>query len=245
MAGLALTTCAVASAGPRQRPPVWEPVPAIEERPAADFVLRPQGPILLGHGAYAVLPDGRYLPIFKEPSGRSAGAFDPVNPWRQEAPFLVTGARRDSAGRAWLRVLVPAKRNGTTGWVPRDRVTLVRERERIVVDLSERTLWHYRSGQLVHRFSVGIGAPGTPTPTGTFYVWAQVPQRNPFGKYGNFVLGLSGWSEAVAGGRMAIHGTADPADGGHRVSFGCVRVFNPEMWLLRHVPLGTPVIIRP
>lgn len=202
-------------------------------------------PILLPNTTYAVLPQGRYLPIFDKPSGRPQGGFDPVNPWRQAAPFLVTDTRRDQGGRAWLRVLVPARRNGTTAWVPMDRVKLVRERERIVVDLSERTLWHFRGGVVAQRFSVGIGAPGTPTPIGTFYVWAHVPQRTPFGPYGSFVLGLSGWSETVANGRMAIHGTADPTDRGHGVSHGCIRVYNPQMLLLRRVPLGTPVTIRP
>ena len=255
IAGLALTTCAQATAAdPSAAPPPRALEAAVVgPRLAADSMDRlrlpiPQpvlGPILHPDVAYAVLPQGRYLPIFDEPSGRRAGGFDPVNPWRQAAPFLVTDVRRDRAGKAWLKVLVPARQNGTTGWVPRNDVKLVQERERIVVDLSQRTLWHFRNGHVVHRFSVAIGAPGTPTPTGIFYVWAHVPQASPFGPYGSFVLGLSGWSETVANGRMAIHGTADPTDRGRGVSHGCIRVYNPQMRLLRHVPMGTPVIIRP
>jgi lipoprotein-anchoring transpeptidase ErfK/SrfK len=83
---------------------------------------------------------------------------------------------------------------------------------------------------------------------GTFYVWAQVPQASPFGPYGVFALGLSGFSPVLkdwpGGGRMAIHGTSDPADQGQMVSHGCVRVYNPDMTLLKHVPMGTPVVIH-
>ena len=59
---------------------------------------------------------------------------------------------------------------------------------------------------------------------------------------------LSGFSnvitEWVGGGRMAIHGTSDPSDRGHDVSYGCVRVYNPQMKDLTDVPLGTPVWIH-
>jgi len=43
---------------------------------------------------------------------------------------------------------------------------------------------------------------------------------------------------------MAIHGTADPSDPGMRVSYGCARVFNPQMNELRGIPMGTTVLIR-
>ena len=162
--------------------------------------------------------------------------------------MLVAGARRDAEGEAWLKVLLPIRPNENAGWVKSEDVRLIPQHERIVVDLSRRTLWHYRDGKLLDRFSVGIGRPETPTATGTFYVWARVPQASPSGPYGTFTLGISGFSEVLktwpGGGRMAIHGTANPADPGKAVSHGCVRVYNPDMLKLRHVPLGTPVIIR-
>jgi lipoprotein-anchoring transpeptidase ErfK/SrfK len=127
-------------------------------------------------------------------------------------------------------------------------VVVHRIRQRIVVDLSARSLTWFRDGHRQDRFPVGIGAAATPTATGTFYVWAQVPQASPFGPYGVFALGLSGFSPVLTdwpgGGRMAIHGTSNPADQGQMVSHGCVRVYNPNMSLLRHVPMGTPVVIH-
>ena len=60
---------------------------------------------------------------------------------------------------------------------------------------------------------------------------------------------MSGFSEVLTslpgGGRMAIHGTADPSDRGQAVSFGCVRVYNRDMDRLQDVPMGTVVVIRP
>ena len=126
-------------------------------------------------------------------------------------------------------------------------VRVHRARQRILVDLSDRVLRYFRRGTLEARYSVGIGAPATPTAVGTFYVWAQVPQASATGPYGVFALGLSGFSPVLkdwpGGGRMAIHGTANAADRGQMVSHGCVRVYNDDMLELRRVPLGTPVVI--
>jgi lipoprotein-anchoring transpeptidase ErfK/SrfK len=94
-----------------------------------------------------------------------------------------------------------------------------------------------------------VGSPTYPTSPGRFFVWALVDYPHPFGPYGSYALGLSGFSDVITdwpgGGRMAIHGTADPTDRGQAVSHGCIRVFNPQLEHLRNVPLGTPVVIRP
>jgi lipoprotein-anchoring transpeptidase ErfK/SrfK len=219
------------------------------------------GPVVLGASGtnVPVLPPGTYvaqallprLDVWRrpDPAAGKTFVFDPVNPVGQELSFLVTDAVRDGTGESWLRILVPVRPNGASGWVQKSDVSLQRVREKIVVDLSDRLLVHTRDGRVVHRFPVGIGTPSTPTAAGRFYVWAQVPQADPSGPYGVFALGLSGFSEVLldwpGGGRMAIHGTSDPSDRGQMVSHGCVRVYNPQMRQLERVPLGTPVIIRP
>ena len=102
------------------------------------------------------------------------------------------------------------------------------------------------------RVTVTIGAASTPTPPGRYFVWARVATGRPAGPYGSFILGLSGFSEEIepwtewpGEPRLAIHGTDDPADAGHAVSNGCVRVLNGLLRALRDVPIGTPVLIRP
>lgn len=174
--------------------------------------------------------------------------FPTINPVGQKLAFLVTGTARDRAGNPWLHVLLPIRPNESAGWVKKTDVRVIPADEKIVVDLSRRTLVHYRGGKPVDKFSVGIGRTQTPTASGTFYVWAQVPQASPSGPYGVFALGLSGFSTVLknwpGGGRMAIHGTSNPADRGQQVSHGCIRVYNADMTKLEKVPLGTPVIIK-
>ena len=174
--------------------------------------------------------------------------FPTRNAFGQPLEFLVAKTARDADGGAWLRILLPIRPDGAAGWVKKSHVIVHEVRQRIIVDLSARTLRYYRNGKLADRFDVGIGRPETPTAKGTFYVWAQVPQASPSGPYGVFALGLSGFSQVITdwpgGGRMAIHGTSNPADRGQMVSHGCVRVLNDDMVGLKHVPMGTPVVIR-
>ena len=128
-----------------------------------------------------------------------------------------------------------------------DRLKVVPLNQRIEIDLSAYTLKRFVDGNLVSRFKVGVGMPYWPTPTGTFYVWAHVPQASPTGPYGAYALGLSAFSDVLTewpgGGRVAIHGTPYKANTGVKVSHGCIRVFNPNVLTLRDVPLGTPVVI--
>lgn len=204
-----------------------------------------------------VLPAGTFVARSRTPSltiwhGPSTAGkpwtFPTRNPVGQTLQFLVAKTARDRNGDPWLRILLPIRPNGAAGWVRMGAVTVRRIHQRIVIDLSDRALRYFRNGQLERNFSVGIGRPQTPTALGTFYVWAQVPQASPTGPYGVFALGISGFSEVLkdwpGGGRMAIHGTANPGDRGQMVSHGCVRVYNDDMVDLRRVPLGTPVVIK-
>jgi lipoprotein-anchoring transpeptidase ErfK/SrfK len=182
------------------------------------------------------------------PSARPTWTFDTRNPVGEQLAMLVTGERTDDAGTDWLRILLPIRPNEADGWVHASDVDLHPVHDKIVVDLSKRSLEHFHDSKLIDRFQVGIGKPQWPTATGTFYVWAHVPQASPIGPYGVYALGLSGFSEVLTdwpdGGRMAIHGTPYASNRGEMVSHGCIRVFNPDMQKLKRVPLGTPVIIR-
>ena len=240
----ALATAAWFAAACSGRPPATSTDPRSAE-------LRPHVAVLSGVSAPALpsvdlvaLGTDRFLLVYDEPGGGSALRFDTTNPWKQRVPMPVTAARRDAAGVVWFRVALPIGAGDESGWVRAADVRAIERSARVVVDLSRRTLLYERDGKAVRRFRVAIGAPTTPTPTGTFYVWAQVPQPSPSGPYGVFALGLSVFSPDIPDERIAIHGTADPADPGLAISNGCIRVYNPEMLKLRRVPLGTPVIVR-
>jgi lipoprotein-anchoring transpeptidase ErfK/SrfK len=171
-----------------------------------------------------------------------------TNDWAQPLWLPVTAGFSDAKGTRWLHVRLPIRPNGSGGWVRRADVRSRRVPDKIVVDLSEHTLRRYVGKELVGHDRVAVGSPGTPTPAGRFFVWAHVGYADPSGPYGVFALGLSGFSDVITdwtgGGRIAIHGTADPSDAGTDVSHGCVRVYNPQMRGLEDVPLGTPVTIR-
>jgi lipoprotein-anchoring transpeptidase ErfK/SrfK len=242
LAGVACTRASATSPSMSPTIPVTSPVAAVAQEPKPDPVLP--------KGTFVARSKTEWLTIWRRPS-EDAGkryAFPTVNPVGQDLQFLIAKTARDDDGNAWLRIMLPIRPNGAAGWVRMGAVTVRKVEQRIVVDLSDKTLRYYRDGHLEHDFSVGIGRPETPTATGTFFVWAQVPQASPSGPYGVFALGLSGFSPVLkdwpGGGRMAIHGTAHPEDRGLMVSHGCVRVYNDDMVDLRRVPLGTPVVIK-
>ena len=228
-------------------PPLVASSPAVSPAsPAAASVLREErlkGPL-------TARPLQQDVEVWRQwaPSREPSMSFDASNPVGEQLAMLVTGRRTDDAGIGWVRVSLPIRPNGSTGWVQAADVELQTMQDRIVVDLSTRSLRHFHGKTLVDRFDVGIGQPQWPTATGTFYIWEHVPQASPTGPYGVFALGLSGFSEVLTdwpgGGRMAIHGTSVAADKGQMVSHGCVRVFNPDMNTLTKLPLGTPVIIQ-
>ena len=243
LAGTACTRAVATTPSPAAPSPSPREVTVLADPPAPDPVLP--------KGTFVARSRALQLTIRREPSiaAHERFALAARNPVGQRLEFLVVKTARDAHGDPWLEILLPVRPNGSAGWVKLADVRVHRVEQRIVVDLSARTLRYFRRGMLVERLSVGIGRPETPTAVGTFYVWAQVPQASASGPYGVFALGLSGFSPVLkdwpGGGRMAIHGTANPGDRGQMVSHGCVRVYNTDMIDLRRVPMGTPVLIKP
>lgn len=167
--------------------------------------------------------------------------------------LLVLGAGTARDGQRWLRVRLPGRPNGSSGWIRRDAVVLRRDAWSIDVSLSARLVRVFRDGRLVRRFHAVIGAPATPTPTGLFAVYEVNAQPDANGFLGPWALQLTAFSavlESYGGGpgRVAIHGRGgaslrDPL--GTARSHGCVRVDNAAVrWLARTIVPGTPVQIR-
>jgi L,D-transpeptidase catalytic domain len=162
------------------------------------------------------------------------------------------GVVSSSRGR-WLAVTEAGVGGNHLVWVDARAGGLryAQTRFELDVDLSERTLTVRRDSAIVRRVSVGIGAFDSPTPTGRFAVTDKLDGRNFSAAYGCCILALSaiqphlpaGWA---GGNRVAIHGTLSPSDFGQAVSAGCVHARDGDLrYLMRVVPLGTPVVIRP
>jgi len=149
----------------------------------------------------------------------------------------------------WVKVALPIRPNGSTGWVKKDAVELRTSTKAITVDLASRKLVLTDNGEPVLTTEVAIGSKQNPTPAGSFFVTDLLDTGNANGAYGPFAFGLSGHSDTLSefgggDGQLGIHGTNEPASIGQSVSHGCVRVPNDIVeQLVGLVPLGTPVTI--
>ena len=122
-----------------------------------------------------------------------------VAEWSRGAQWLmVTGRARDDAGRAWVRVQLPIRPNGTAGWVPRRSLRLTGTRVRFEVHLGSRRLEIWRGSRRVASWPAGIGRPGTPTPVGRYAIQDAVVTANAWrGIYGDFTVALTAHSPTL------------------------------------------------
>lgn len=165
------------------------------------------------------------------------------------SPRVLGVARRRGA---WLGVVATERPNGRLAWVRRDDPGLRTRRVRysLHADLSSRRLVLERDGRVIRRLKVAIGRPGSPTPTGRFAITDKLSGPRFGSYYGCCILALSGKqpnppSGWPGGNRLAIHGTSSPGTIGQAGSAGCLRAGDSGLrFLMRRVPLGTPVFIR-
>lgn len=148
--------------------------------------------------------------------------------------------------RAWYKISIPMRPNGTMGWIPARTASLSPTVAEIDVHRASRTIDLYSHGAHVWHAIIAVGAPGMETPLGHYYVAARfVPYDDPFlGVFGEETSGYSRLTEWPGGGWFGIHGTDMPQLLGQAVSHGCIRVSNLTATKLRqYAPLGTPIVI--
>jgi lipoprotein-anchoring transpeptidase ErfK/SrfK len=160
---------------------------------------------------------------------------------------LVVGRARDRDGVTWVRARLPVL-GRAVGWLPRTALGAYGTvRTRLVVDRRRLRLTLLRDGRAILRAPVGVGAPGNPTPGGSFYVRDRVTAyASP--AYGPIAFGTSARSRTLTdwpgGGFVGIHGTDQPGILPGRVSHGCIRMRNADILrLARLMPVGTPLKI--
>ena len=166
--------------------------------------------------------------------------------------LLVLGARVAANGTTWLRVLLPQRPNGTSGWIDSNLAELTRTPWRIYVSLRARTVSLLRNGRVLDTWNAVIGKPSTPTPPGLYAIYERVPQPSPSDFLGTWALLLTAFSPVLHNfdggpGEVAIHGRGgasllDPL--GSARSHGCIRIDNSVVDLLAaDAAEGTPVQI--
>jgi hypothetical protein len=259
--GFAVALVAAAFLSPRllpsHDPPGRLPTPA-----AASFTGTPAAPLPSALDIRRLVPlsdptaGTRWAPVLHatvartEPTVHSA----PVGPLPTHTPdgttnIVVADGESDSRGTPWVHVSLAVLPNGTKGWVPRSALggwSFVETR--LVIDRARLTPTLFRAGHVVFRARVGIGAPATPTPRGTFYVRDRLTGfTNPM--YGPLAFGTNARSPTLTdwpgGGVVGIHGTDQPNLLPGQVSHGCVRLTNAAILQLGQLmPIGTRVTIE-
>jgi lipoprotein-anchoring transpeptidase ErfK/SrfK len=189
---------------------------------------------------------GAGLTIYAAPDGPAAQTLAPTD--ELGSPLVLLAVAREGG---WFQALLPTRPNGSTGWVRATDVTESAPAYRVEVSTAAHQLQLIRTADhaVVLSTVVGIGAPSTPTPTGQFFVRDLFPTHSSDHPYGPFAFGLSGHSDVLmhfgtGDGRIAIHGTNEPATIGANLSNGCVHVPNDvDLALIPDLSLGTPVTI--
>jgi lipoprotein-anchoring transpeptidase ErfK/SrfK len=225
--------------GPSLAAPDEEPVETPE--PVEEPVPEPPGELIVGIE--------RAVPITVRPGGgRTVGTMPPASRFYGEP--LVAWIQRVSPDGRYGLVSVPYVAGDRQGWM---RLRGLEDDETTIsveADLSEHRIVVRRGDRVLLRAPAATGAPGSPTPTGHFFVTDRVafPGGGALGTYAFGISGIqpnlpAGWA---GGDQLAIHGTNVPTSIGRSVSAGCLRVSERVLDRLRPLlDLGTPVVIHP
>jgi lipoprotein-anchoring transpeptidase ErfK/SrfK len=187
---------------------------------------------------------GRVVAVHRLATGRVAWRLHNPNAVGAPVVFLVVGAR---AG-GWV-VRVPARPNGSRGWVADSAVRIEVDPYALRASLRRHRLTVLRDGRAVASYPIGVGRPSAPTPTGSFYLTELLQPRSVATPYGPFAYGTSAFSSTYSEfeggpGQIGIHGTDDPSSIGRNVSHGCIRMHDSDVAALaRLIPAGTPLTI--
>lgn len=162
--------------------------------------------------------------------------------------YILLESRQDAQGVTWIRLRLPQRPNNVTGWVRRAALGPLRAvRTRLVVSRRTLSITLYDRGKRRFRARVGMGAPGTPTPTGAFWIREKFRVHgSPL--YGTRAMGTAAYSNVLTdwpgGGVIGVHGTSEPGLIPGRPSHGCIRLKNRDIdRLYALTPIGTPLRI--
>jgi hypothetical protein len=207
------------------------------------FANKPARPKRVLHGTFvARVKPGRVVAVRSAPGGPVVARLSSRTEFGSPRTFAVTRAGRG------LRVITTELPNGRTGWLDAPgALSLSRTTVSLELDLSTRILRVRSAGRIVRRLVVGIGAPGTATPSGRFAITDKLRGSDYSAVYGCCILALSGHQTNLprgwtGGDRLAIHGGSTAG----AVSTGCLHAATRDLvYLMRSVPLGAQITIHP
>jgi lipoprotein-anchoring transpeptidase ErfK/SrfK len=163
--------------------------------------------------------------------------------------YVVLSSWVDPQGRPWMKIRLPMRPNGRTGWVSKDALTQTTV-VRTMLDIDRRRLRAtlYERGKVVFTARIGVGKSATPTPVGRFYIREKFKVRGA-PVYGTHAIGTSAYAPTLSdwpgGGVVGLHGTNEPGLIPGRPSHGCIRLRNRDIArLYRLAPRGTPIRVH-
>ena len=197
--------------------------------------------VLLGDHTARTRPDEFARRLEKVPARR------PLTGVRTVLPVIGHATNWD--GRRWLRVRLPGRPSGHTGWIPASQTRSKATPWALVLKLSTRRLTIYEQGRVARRVSVVVGTPSTPTPRGRFFIEEALTM--PAGAHGGpFALATSARSAVLqefegGPGQIALHGTNGLSGAlGSAASHGCIRISTATItWLSRRIGAGIPLTV--
>jgi len=164
--------------------------------------------------------------------------------------YLALASHVDHAGgQVWIKIRIPGRPNGRTGWVRQEQLSNLELVEtQLTIDRRRLRATLRKRGKVIWRSPIGVGAPGTGTPGGKFWIRERLANLGGSPIYGPWAFGTAAYSKLSdwpGGGVVGIHGTNQPELIPGRPSHGCIRVPNPRIRkLARIMPVGTPVRIK-
>lgn len=169
--------------------------------------------------------------------------YTPLSHQRTSVPVL---QRRGN----WLRVRLPGRPNGHTGWIDARKARTWRTPWRVVIRTDSKRLFVFDGSRIARSFPVVVGTSGTPTPRGHFFVEEAIilPSHSPGSPYAFALSARSNVYQEFDGGpgQIAIHGTYGiGGTPGRAESHGCIRATGAVLaWMIHRFGTGTPVDIR-
>lgn len=146
----------------------------------------------------------------------------------------------------WVRVLLPSRPNGSTGWLAADGLDRAVSPYLVRVHLRSMRMELFFEGEPVGEWSVGIGKDSAPTPPGRTFLLGSF--TDDLQDYSPVILPLGTHSSTLdtfggGPGTVAIHTWPTDEVYGTKSSDGCIRVPPDALDKLTEVPLGTLVLI--
>jgi L,D-transpeptidase catalytic domain len=195
----------------------------------------------------AQVPRGGVAVMRDQPGGRVVARL-PARTEFGSPQALAVLERKDG----WLGVSTPALPNDRLGWIDpgADRLGYRRTLLELRADLSRRTLSALSGGHVLRSIRVTIGGPASPTPTGRFALTDKLRGADFGSYYGCCILAVSGRQPNLppgwqGGDLLAIHGGPSWTIG-TELSAGCLHASESDLhWLMRRIPIGTPITIHP